>query len=263
VLLIITDGVINDMQKTMNAIVAAADLPMSIIIVGVGNADFTDMIVLDADDHPIHDQSGRRASRDIVQFVKMNDYTGLGQDARLAKEVVAEIPDQILSYAKMKNISPGTPPPQVDGVYMGAAAEEELVAAPIPSKSSVVGTAATAAPPPPPPAYGAGSYQHGATGAPPPPAYGAGYAPPGAPPPPPGYGAAPSAPQLPAYGAAPYAQQPPAYRGAASSRARPWPTARQVNAISATAVEVVAQPVGTHHAVQGAVLFNQANSGDF
>ena len=27
-------------QKTMDAIVAAADLPMSIIIVGVGNADF-------------------------------------------------------------------------------------------------------------------------------------------------------------------------------------------------------------------------------
>ena len=34
-----------------------------IIIVGVGNADFTDMIVLDADEHPIHDQSGRRVSR--------------------------------------------------------------------------------------------------------------------------------------------------------------------------------------------------------
>ena len=34
VLLIITDGVINDMQKTMDAIVEAAELPMSIIIVG-------------------------------------------------------------------------------------------------------------------------------------------------------------------------------------------------------------------------------------
>ena len=49
VLLIITDGVINDMQKTMNAIVDAAELPMSIIIVGVGDADFDAMEELDAD----------------------------------------------------------------------------------------------------------------------------------------------------------------------------------------------------------------------
>ena len=43
VLLIITDGVINDMAQTKEAIVAASDLPLSIIIVGVGEADFTNM----------------------------------------------------------------------------------------------------------------------------------------------------------------------------------------------------------------------------
>ncbi|KAK8764365.1 hypothetical protein V5799_033022, partial [Amblyomma americanum] len=41
VLLIITDGVISDMPQTMEAIVQASILPMSIIIVGVGNADFS------------------------------------------------------------------------------------------------------------------------------------------------------------------------------------------------------------------------------
>lgn len=40
-LLILTDGQINDMQNTVDAIVAASDLPMSIIIVGVGAADFS------------------------------------------------------------------------------------------------------------------------------------------------------------------------------------------------------------------------------
>jgi hypothetical protein len=43
VLLIITDGIINDMQQTVDAIVACSSLPMSIIIVGVGSADFTGM----------------------------------------------------------------------------------------------------------------------------------------------------------------------------------------------------------------------------
>ncbi|XP_049275615.1 copine-8 isoform X4 [Rhipicephalus sanguineus] len=42
VLLIITDGVISDMPQAMEAIVRASSLPMSIIIVGVGNADFSD-----------------------------------------------------------------------------------------------------------------------------------------------------------------------------------------------------------------------------
>ncbi|KAF1649653.1 Copine-9, partial [Eudyptes chrysocome] len=40
VLLIITDGVISDMLQTKEAIVTASALPMSIIIVGVGPAEF-------------------------------------------------------------------------------------------------------------------------------------------------------------------------------------------------------------------------------
>jgi len=41
VLLIITDGVITDMPQTVQAVIEASYLPMSIIIVGVGNADFS------------------------------------------------------------------------------------------------------------------------------------------------------------------------------------------------------------------------------
>jgi len=68
VLLIITDGAITDFSNTLSAIVAASYLPMSIIIVGVGNADFSAMDDLDADDHLLSD--GRnKAQRDIVQFV--------------------------------------------------------------------------------------------------------------------------------------------------------------------------------------------------
>ena len=40
ILLIITDGVINDLQATIDEIVRGSRLPLSIIIVGVGNADF-------------------------------------------------------------------------------------------------------------------------------------------------------------------------------------------------------------------------------
>jgi len=43
ILLIITDGIINDMQETINEVVRGSDLPLSIIIVGVGSADFSAM----------------------------------------------------------------------------------------------------------------------------------------------------------------------------------------------------------------------------
>ena len=54
ILLIITDGIINDMKKTIDEIVRGSSLPLSIIIVGVGNADFSSMDVLDADDEPLY-----------------------------------------------------------------------------------------------------------------------------------------------------------------------------------------------------------------
>lgn len=41
VLLIISDGIINDMENTISNIVDGSDLPLSIIVIGVGNADFS------------------------------------------------------------------------------------------------------------------------------------------------------------------------------------------------------------------------------
>ncbi|XP_040000825.1 copine-8 isoform X5 [Xiphias gladius] len=67
VLLIITDGVISDMAQTKESIVNASCLPMSIIIVGVGPAEFDAMVELDGDEIRISSR-GRYAERDIVQI---------------------------------------------------------------------------------------------------------------------------------------------------------------------------------------------------
>jgi len=102
ILLIITDGVINDMQETINEIVKASKVcPLSIVIVGVGNADFTNMQILDADDTPLIAQNGERALRDIVQFVPFRQFST--DPARLAAEVLAEIPTQLVSYYLANN----------------------------------------------------------------------------------------------------------------------------------------------------------------
>ena len=49
ILMIITDGSIHDMVQTKRLIVQASSLPLSIIIIGVGEADFTLMNELDGD----------------------------------------------------------------------------------------------------------------------------------------------------------------------------------------------------------------------
>ena len=49
VLLIITDGVLTDLQETKDALVRAFDLPLLILIVGVGGTNFKQVEILDAD----------------------------------------------------------------------------------------------------------------------------------------------------------------------------------------------------------------------
>ena len=112
ILLIITDGVINDMQRSIDAIVDATHLPLSIIIVGVGNADFTNMEILDADDNPLrHSHTGKVMQRDIVQFVPFNDFKNQHISA-IARETLEEVPGQVTSFMSMRNIYPN--PPQVE-----------------------------------------------------------------------------------------------------------------------------------------------------
>lgn len=69
VYLIITDGNIQDMDETVNAVIEASNYPISFIIMGVGDGDFTNMKLLDGDEKLLK-QGDKEATRDIVQFVR-------------------------------------------------------------------------------------------------------------------------------------------------------------------------------------------------
>merc|ERR1719471_1513019 len=116
VLLIITDGIITDLEATKSAIIDASDLPLSIIIVGVGSEDFSAMEELDSDDELLSFR-GRTAKRDIVQFVEMQKFVKNAGSHNvtwnkelLAREVLFEIPEQLVSYMKSKNFLPQPKP---------------------------------------------------------------------------------------------------------------------------------------------------------
>ncbi|XP_028791323.1 protein BONZAI 1 isoform X2 [Neltuma alba] len=105
VLLIITDGVVTDLQETKDALVKASDLPLSILIVGVGGADFKEMEILDADKgERLESSSGRVASRDIVQFVPFRDVQN--GEISVVQALLAELPTQFLTYVRARNIQP-------------------------------------------------------------------------------------------------------------------------------------------------------------
>jgi hypothetical protein len=105
VVVIYTDGVITDVDQTIEEIVKCSGKPISIIIVGVGNADFTQMNVLDADDGALKDRKGNRAKRDCVQFVAMNAFANKPIQ-ELAAAVLKEVPGQFVSAMKTLGLKP-------------------------------------------------------------------------------------------------------------------------------------------------------------
>ncbi|KAN0038186.1 hypothetical protein ACTA71_000358 [Dictyostelium dimigraforme] len=105
ILLILTDGDITDMEETIEEIVkASSKAPLSIVIVGVGNASFFKMNKLDGDEDQLCDRNGITATRDIVQFVPFKEFEN--DPEQLAAETLCEIPEQLVGYMKSQNYFP-------------------------------------------------------------------------------------------------------------------------------------------------------------
>ena len=104
ILMILTDGVIDDLEETIDALVEGSFLPLSVIIIGIGDADFTNMEKLDGDEIPLISRKGVKRMRDLVQFVPFKRFEN--NEKKLALEVLEEIPRQILEYYNMNNYTP-------------------------------------------------------------------------------------------------------------------------------------------------------------
>ena len=104
ILMILTDGVIDDLQETIDALVKGSFYPLSVIIIGIGDADFKNMEILDGDNVPLISSIGEKRMRDLVQFVPFNKFKN--DEKKLSNEVLEEIPRQITEYYSMNNLSP-------------------------------------------------------------------------------------------------------------------------------------------------------------
>ena len=112
VLMILTDGKIDDYEDTVDALVEGSFLPLSVIIIGIGNnpndekqkEDFKFMEQLDGDDVPLISRKGVKRQRDLVQFVPFNKFEY--DEKKLTEEVLDEIPRQIIEYYTLNFLYP-------------------------------------------------------------------------------------------------------------------------------------------------------------
>jgi hypothetical protein len=98
ILLILTSGNVENMKETKKHLIEASGEPMSVVIVGIGDADFSGMEFLDE-----HDPD-RDGGRDITKFVQFSDYKSFNA---LTEAVLDEIPEQLVTYFYDRKILPG------------------------------------------------------------------------------------------------------------------------------------------------------------
>jgi len=98
ILLLLTDGAVTDVPSTKQALASAADAPLSIVIVGIGNADFGAMQFLD------DFEKRSNLNRDIVQFVQFGAHEY--NKTSLTRATLEEIPDQLVNFFYSRGIMP-------------------------------------------------------------------------------------------------------------------------------------------------------------
>ena len=98
ILLIISDGIIDDINETIDSIIEASKFPISFIIIGIGNDVSNDMKRLNGENGKLISSKGEILKKDIVQYVHFNDYAD--NLNKLTEAVLKYIPDQIYKYYK-------------------------------------------------------------------------------------------------------------------------------------------------------------------
>ena len=91
VYLILIGGSIHDINDTIDYIVESSYLPVSVIIIGIGDADLSTMNFLDPDNKPLYSNKLQKIhERDNVQFVEFNKFKSNPQ--QLPREILQELP---------------------------------------------------------------------------------------------------------------------------------------------------------------------------
>jgi len=105
VLLILTDGDIADQTETVEAIVRASDLPLSIAVCGIGKSDFGFLAGLDDEVRAVQKISFPEIpERGMAHFARFNKYRHTPN--ALAGELLSAVPKSVVEYYGQKGLKP-------------------------------------------------------------------------------------------------------------------------------------------------------------
>lgn len=102
ILLIVTDGCVTNPQKTLDAIVKCSFLPVSIIILGVGQRDYSPMQKLLS--CSLKSSDGEALQRDVVTFAH---FTENMTESELLAKLLENVPRQFICWANLSGKFPG------------------------------------------------------------------------------------------------------------------------------------------------------------
>ena len=96
VLMIITDGIIEDINNVINSVVDAQSLPLSINIIGIGEEPTQEMRRLNMELGPLYDGYGKRMDRKVVTYIHFQKYQN--NFNMLKNELMKTIPENVIEY---------------------------------------------------------------------------------------------------------------------------------------------------------------------
>ena len=117
ILLIVTDGEVSDVAATAQCLDKVSNAPLSVVIVGVGDADFSGMRFLD-------DYATGSGKRDVAQFVQFNQHSS--NSVALTSETLREIPDQLTQFFQRNSIAALPPMQRTSSTMSIGDAEDEI-----------------------------------------------------------------------------------------------------------------------------------------
>lgn len=115
-LVILSTGCCSDVAESIEAICQAEDSPLSIVIIGIGQGDMTQIKKLaGGDDGRLFHQNGVQVQRQIVHFVSLDDFHGNTREC--VSEGLQEVPEQFVQHFVTSGIQPM--PPKATPDYAG------------------------------------------------------------------------------------------------------------------------------------------------
>ena len=96
VLMIITDGIIDDICNVIDSVVDAQSLPLCILIIGIGEEPTEEMRRLNMELGPLYDSNEKRMDRKVVTYIHFQNYQN--NFNMLKNELMKTIPENVIEY---------------------------------------------------------------------------------------------------------------------------------------------------------------------